>query len=174
METLPHGLRRDRHVELAGRRGEPWARRLVIALLALAVAAALLGVAGQSATTSRAQSAAATLTVKAPSRVRGGLFFQGRLDIVARDRIGTPTLVLDEGWTEQMQLNTVEPAPAAESSSAGKLRLEYDPLHTGDHLTIWMQFEVNPTGAGRRPHGVTLLDDDRPLARVPGEITVLP
>jgi hypothetical protein len=174
VQTLPSGLSRERHLELVGRRGEPWARRVAIAALTLVVAAALLGAVGQSHTTGRAQAAAATLTVKAPQRVRGGLFFQGRLDIVARERIGKPRIVLANGWTEEMQLNTVEPAPASETSNAGKLELEYDPLHTGDHLTIWMQFEVNPTGAGRREHDVTLLDGDRMLARVPGEITVLP
>jgi hypothetical protein len=174
VEALPHGLSRERHVDLEGRRGEPWARRVVIAVLALVVAAALLGAVGQSHTTGRAQAAAATLTVKAPTRIRGGLFFQGRLDIVARERVGKPRIVLANGWTEQMQLNTVEPAPASETSDAGELELEYDPLHTGDHLTIWLQFEVNPTGAGRRARDVTLLDGDRVLARVPGKITVLP
>ena len=70
METLPHGLQRDRHLELAGRRGEPWARRIVIGLLGLVVVAALLGTVGQSPTTLQAQVPAATLTVKAPERVR--------------------------------------------------------------------------------------------------------
>jgi hypothetical protein len=174
VETLPHGLSRDRHLDLEGRRGEPWTRRLVIALLALAVGAALLGAVGQTHTTGRARAAAATLTVKAPERVRGGLFFQGRLDIAARERIGKPRVVLGNGWTEEMQLNTLEPAPASETSNAGELELEYDPLNAGDHLTIWMQFEVNPTGAGRRERDVTLLDGDRLVARVPGEVTVLP
>ena len=174
MEDLPHGLQRDRHVELAGRRGEPRVRRVVIGLLAVVVVAALLGVVGQRHGTVRAQAAAAALTVNAPERVRGGVFFQGRIDIVARARIGTPRIVLGEGWTEEMQLNTLEPAPASESSNAGQLELEYDPLHTGDHLTIWLQFEVNPTGAGRRDRGVTLLDGERVIARAPAEITVLP
>jgi hypothetical protein len=174
VETLPHGLSRDRHVDLKGRRGEPWTRRLVIALLALVIGAALVGVAGQAHTTERAQAAAATLTVKAPERVRGGLFFQGRLDIVAREQIDKPRIVLGNGWSEEMQLNTIEPSPASESSNAGELEFEYDPLHAGDHLTIWMQFEVNPTGAGRRKRDVTLLDGDRFVAHVPGEITVLP
>ncbi|MEJ7797932.1 MAG: hypothetical protein WKF42_05490 [Solirubrobacteraceae bacterium] len=47
MEPLPHGLQRERHVDLAGRRGEPWVRRIVLALLALVVVGALLGAAGQ-------------------------------------------------------------------------------------------------------------------------------
>ena len=174
METLPHGLRRDRHVDLEGRRGEPWVRRSVIAVLAVVVLAALLGFAGQSPGILVAHAATATLTVQAPERVRGGLFFEGRIDIVARDRVGTPRIVLGPGWTDEMQLNTVEPAPASESSSDGRLELEYDPLHSGDHLTIWMQFEVNPTNVGRRDRSVTLLDGERVVARAPATITVLP
>src|SRR4051794_38695008 len=108
MEELPHGLERGRHVELAGRRADPWLRRAAVALLALVVLAALLGAVGQSQETVRAQGATAALTVKAPTRVRGGLFFEGRIDILARDGVGTPRIVLGEGWTEQMQLNTLE------------------------------------------------------------------
>jgi hypothetical protein len=174
MENLPEGLDRHRHVELKSRSGEPWARRIVIALFALVVIAALLGAFGQQHSTVAAQVPAATLTVQAPEHVRGGLFFQGRLDIVARERIGKPVIVLGEGWTENMQLNTLEPAAASESSDGGRLELEYDALRTGDHLTVWMQFEVNPTGVGRRDRSVELLDGDRPLARVPATITVLP
>jgi hypothetical protein len=174
MENLPEGLDRHRHVELERRSGEPWARRLVIALFAVVAVAALLGAFGQQHTTVAADVAAAMLTVQAPERVRGGLFFQGRLDIVARERIRRPVLVLGEGWTEELQLNTLEPAPASESSDSGRLQLEYDALRAGDHLTVWMQFEVNPTGAGRRDRSVELLDGDRSLARAPAEIAVLP
>ena len=173
-EELSLGLRRDRHVDLRGRAAGPWWRRGVIAVFAAIVVAALAGVFGQQDETARAQSAAATLTVRAPAHVRGGLFFQGRLDIVARERIGTPRVVLGPGWTEELQLNTLEPAPASESSSAGRLELEYDPLQAGDHLTVWMQFEANPTGMGSRERGVTLLDGDRALAHVPGKLTALP
>ncbi|HEY1540371.1 MAG TPA: hypothetical protein VGF63_13290 [Solirubrobacteraceae bacterium] len=174
MEALPHGLRRDRHVDLADRGGEPWMRRALIALLTLAVVIALLGVVGQTTTTLRAQVPAATLTVKAPTRLRGGLFFQGRLDIVAHEHIHAPRLELGNGWTEQMQLNTIEPSPATETSSDGRLELGYDPMASGDHLTIWMQFEVNPTAAGRRDRSVTLLDGTRVLAHLPAKVTVAP
>jgi len=174
MENLPEGLDRHRHVDLQSRNGEPWARRIVIALFAVVAVAALLGAFGQQHTTVAAHVPAATLTVKAPERVRGGLLFQGRLDIVARERIRRPVIVLGDGWTEEMQLNTLEPAPASESSDDGRLELEYDPLRAGDHLTVWMQFSVNPTGPGRRDRSVELLDGDRSLARVPAEITVLP
>ena len=173
-EDLSIGLRRDRHVELHGRHSEPWWRRGVIAFLSLVVVAALAGRFGQTEQTARAQSRAATLTVRAPEHIRGGLFFQGRLDIVARERIAKPRVVLGPGWTEELQLNTLEPAPASESSAAGQLELEYDPLQAGDHLTVWMQFEANPTGMGRRDRSVTLLDSDLALVHVPGELTSWP
>jgi len=173
-EDLSIGLRRDRHVELRGRAAEPWWRRAVIALLALVVLAALAGVFGQPEQTARAQSQAATLSVRAPEQIRGGLFFQGRLDIVARERIAKPRVVLGPAWTEELQLNTLEPAPASETSSAGRLELEYDPVQAGDHLTVWMQFEANPLGMGSRDRSVTLLDGDLALVHVPGKLTSWP
>jgi hypothetical protein len=174
MDSLPHGLRHDRHVDLTARRGEPWARRALISLLAAVVVAALFDVAGQGAATRHAEAAAATLTVKAPTRVRGGLFFQGRFDIVAREHLSRPTIVLGNGWTEEMQLNTIEPSPKSETSSDGELELEFDPMRSGEHLTLWLQFEVNPNGVGRRDRGVTLRDGERTIAHIPGKITVAP
>ena len=174
MDTLPHDLRRDRHVDLSTRHGEPWARRALIALLAAAVIAALLGAVGQTPETLHAQARAATLTVKAPTRVRGGLFFQGRFDIVAREHVSRPRLVLGNGWAEELQIDTIEPSPKSETSSNGQLDLGFDPMRSGDHLTLWMQFEVNPTGAGRRDRSVTLLDGDHFITRLPGKLTVLP
>lgn len=173
-EPLPDGLDRDRHVALAGRTSEPWVRRGVVALLTLVIAAALLGAFGQRHETVQAQVPAASLRVKAPQVVRGGLFFQGRLDVVAHEEIRRPRILLGEGWTEEMQLNTIEPAPAAETSTGGRLDLEYDTLRRGDRLTIWLQYTVNPTNVGRRDRAVTLLDGDRELTRAPGTIRVLP
>lgn len=174
MDTLPHDLRRDRHVDLSTRSGEPWARRAILTLLAAAIIAALLGAVGQTPETLHAQASAATLTVKAPARVRGGLFFEGRFDIVAHEHVSRPRLVLGNGWAEELQIDTIEPSPKSETSSDGKLDLEFDPMRSGDHLTLWMQFEVNPTGVGRRDRSVTLLDGDDFVTRIPGTLTVLP
>jgi hypothetical protein len=168
------GLRRDRHVELRGRGAEPWWRRGILAVMAAVVVAALAGVFGQQHETAHAETSAASVTVRAPTHVRGGLFFQMRIDIVAHQAIRKPRLVLGPAWTEQLQLDTLEPSPTGESSSAGRLELEYDPLKPDDHLTVWLQYEANPTGFGRRDRSVTLLDDAAPLARVPGHLTSLP
>ena len=73
-----------------------------------------------------------------------------------------------------MQVNSIEPAPASESSRDGRLVLSYDKLAAGELLRIWLQFEVNQTNAGHRTYGVELDDASTRLVRLPRAITVLP
>ena len=117
VQPLPPPLDHDRHVHLKGRSGQPLARRGIILLLAAFVVVALLNVFGQGTELTTAQGTAARLEVRIPHRARGGLFFQGRIDIFAATRIAKPTLVLGPGWTEQLQLNTIEPSPTDETSA---------------------------------------------------------
>jgi hypothetical protein len=151
-----------------------WARRAVMtALLAVSVLA-LLGVAGQPGSTSRADAAAATVKLGLPKAVRGGLLFQAKVEIAAHQDIEHPRLVLANGWTEGMQLNTIEPAAQSESSRDGRLVLSYEKLSAGDHVTIWFQFQVDPTEAGRRDFTLELDDAQRPVARIARKLTVFP
>lgn len=168
--TLDHG----RHVQLVRRGGEPWVRRGVLAALLAVVVAALAGLFGQSARVDAVTTPAATLRVAAPEHVRGGLFFQARFDITAHRRIGHPRLVLEQGWAEQLQLNTIEPSPAGEATDDGRLQLEYGALDPGQHLTVWVQYEANPTGAGHRGQQVQLRDGSTVLATIDRSLTVLP
>jgi hypothetical protein len=145
-----------------------WARRAVLTLFAA------LDVFGQGATRSTARTPAAVLRVTAPSAVRGGLFFQSRVDVTARRAIAHPRLVLDEGWVEGMQFNSTEPAPVSEANRDGRVVLTYDALDVGERLVVWMQFEVNPTNVGHRPYGLELDDAETPIAAVHRWITVFP
>jgi hypothetical protein len=71
-----------------------------------------------------------------------------------------------------MQINTIEPAATQETSRNGRLVLEYDALQPGDRLTVWIQFEVNPTAGGRRDQSLRLLDGSRLIARTDRTLTV--
>lgn len=73
-----------------------WVRRAFIALFAAFALLGLLNVFGQRTSPSTAQAAGATLRVTAPRTVRGGLFFQSRVEIRARRALEHPRLVLDE------------------------------------------------------------------------------
>src|SRR3954454_4753666 len=66
------------------------ARRAAMCVLAALVALALLNVFGQRPSTSRAATGAATLVVSAPTTVRGGILFQGRIQVVANRTITDP------------------------------------------------------------------------------------
>jgi hypothetical protein len=151
-----------------------WTRRVIMGLLALVPLAALAGAFGQQPSTSAASGSAATLSLDAPERVRGGLFFQSRIDVRAVRDVQHPRLVLDDGWLEGMQVNSIEPSPTGEASRDGRVVLSYDPLRAGDRLTVWLQFEVDPTNVGRRSYGLELDDAAAPIARVHRTITVLP
>jgi hypothetical protein len=151
-----------------------WIRRAVMTLLALVVLLAVANRFGQRPAQSTTRSPAATLRLTAPDTVRGGLFFQSRVEIRAARAIAHPRLVLDAGWLEGMQVNSIEPAPVGEASRDGRVVLSYDALAHGDILRIWLQFEVNPTNVGRRSYALALDDAERPVARLARDITVLP
>ena len=150
------------------------ARRVLVTAFTLFSLAALIGFFGQRASSSTAATPSARMTLKAPESVRGGVFFQSRVDVRALAPIEHPRLVFDDGWLEGMQVNSIEPAAESESSRDGRLVLSYGALEPGDVLRVWLQFEVNPTNVGTRSYGIELDDEDRPLVRLPRSITVLP
>lgn len=153
------------------------ARRIAMCLLAAVVVLALLNVFGQQPSTTRAAAAPATLAVSAPETARGGLMVQGRIQAVANRAISDPQLVLDRGWFEGMQVNTIEPAATDEAPGDDRtVVLTYGRLEAGDAMTVWVQLQVDPLSAavGTRSLGVELRDGGRPLAAVERDITVLP
>jgi hypothetical protein len=151
-----------------------WTRRATMTVFVLLLALGLLNVFGQRTTQSRAGTAAAVVRVTAPPAVRGGLFFQSRIEILARRALDHPRIVLDDGWVEGMQVNSIEPSPTGESSRNGLLVLSYDRIDAGERLVVWLQFEVNPTNTGRRRYGLELDDSERVVARIDRRITVFP
>jgi len=149
-------------------------RRVLMGLLTLVPLIALTGLLGQRATTTSAAGPQAAIDVRAPKTVRGGLFFQSRVTIRVTGRIQHPRLVLEPGWLEGMQVNSIEPQAQDESSRGGRLVLAYSTLKPGDHVELWLQFQVNPSNVGHRSYALELDDDTQRIARVERTITVLP
>jgi hypothetical protein len=151
-----------------------WWRRAFMLLFAVVAVLALANVFGQEASTTSARSPAAQLSLRVPERVRGGLLFQARLELHATQDIEHPRLVLDRGWTDGLQINSIEPGPVGETSRDGRLVLTYDKLSAGDHMTLWFQFQADPTATGKRPFDLELDDAEQPLARLDRTLTILP
>jgi hypothetical protein len=165
--TLKQNRDRPERVEL-------FLRRAFFSLIFVFALAALLNVFGQRPANTFAAGSTAEMHVFAPTRLRGGLYYQGRITVNAKEDIAKATIVLDSGWTEQMQINTIEPAPIGESSRDGKLALEFGHIPAGEKLVVWMQFQVNPTNVGRRSQDVALYDDTTLLATAERKVTVFP
>jgi hypothetical protein len=171
---VPEGLNAARHIALAGRHAHPAVRRVFLLLLGVLSVAALVNVFGQGPSTGHASASFASLDVESPTRLRGGLIFQTRIQVHARVRIAHPTLVLQHGWFEEMSVNGVIPDPSSQSSVDGTVRLVLPPLAGGHTSTTWIYFQVNPTNVGRRSEDVTLEGAPGQRLVVRRSVTVFP
>ncbi len=171
---LPDGVSLERHRDRAGEQHRPWIRRVLLCSIAVLPVLALLNVFGQHPTTSSVVTPVASLSVTAPSRLRGGLIFQVRVEVFAHRGIGQVELVFDKGWWESMSVNSIVPEPTEESSEDGRVVLSYGKLAAGQALVSWIYFQVNPTNVGERSENLELRDGSTSLAHIHRSMTVFP
>jgi hypothetical protein len=174
MAVAPTSIDVARHRELRGRSLEVWVRRLLLALLLVFPVLGVLDFFGQGTGSTTARSAAATLNVESPKRLRGGLLYQARFRIVAHQDIKNAILVLNRNWLEGMTINTLEPAPSTEESKNGRLALMLGSVNAGHVWNEYLQFQVNPTSVGARNGGVALYDGSKRLVSLTRSATVFP
>ncbi len=174
MAEAPDYVVLKRHRDLEGRRWHPLVRRALLVLLALLPVLGLINVFGQRPATSKASDPAATLNVYAAERVRGGLLYEARFEIIAKQELKDATLVLSRGWLEGMTVNTIEPAPVGEASRNGSLALDLGHIPAGEKYLLFIQFQVNPTNVGHRSQNVALDDGERRVLSMHRSITVYP
>ena len=174
MADIPEGivLRSDRDLE--GRRNDVWIRRSLLALVGVVPLLALLNLFGQHPETLKASTPTASLSVFAPSSVRGGLLFEARFHIVAHRELKNAILILDSGWLEGMQVNTIEPSPVGEASRDGDLLLTLGHVPAGHVYRLFMEFQTNATNVGRRRADVTLYDGAKKIGTIHRTVTVFP
>jgi hypothetical protein len=163
-----------RHRDLEGLSRHPWIRRLLLLLVAVLPVAALLNVFGQRPTTSNASIPAATLSVYSPPRVRGGLMFTTRFHVTAHEDLKDARLVLNPGWIEGMQVNSINPQPINEGSRDGWIVLDLGHIPAGRSYIEFVEFQVNPTNIGHRSQAVELDDGQTKLFTIHRTITIFP
>ena len=174
MADQPDTIVLKRHRDLEGRLRHPWIRRLLLLLVAVVPVAALLNVFGQRPTTSKASIPAATLSVYSPPRVRGGLMFTTRFHITAHEDLKDARLVLNPGWIEGMQVNSMNPQPINEGSRDGWIVLDLGHIPAGRSYIEFVEFQVNPTNIGHRSQAVELDDGQTKLFTIHRTITIFP
>ena len=174
MADAPEGIKLGRHRDLQGRGWHIWVRRGLLALVAVFVLLALLNVFGQHSSTARAESAAAALDVRSPTRVRGGLLWQARFTVEARRELKNAILVLSEGWLNGNSINTIEPSPLGQGSRNGSITFQLGHIPQGQRYILYLQLQTNPTTFGRRDADVQLEDDGQQLLSIHRTLTVFP
>jgi hypothetical protein len=174
MADVPDAIVLERDRDLAGRGWEIWVRRVLLALICLVPVLALVNVFGQRPDSTTLVAPAASMKVYAPSHLRGGLLYDARFHITARQDLRDATLVLGSGWFEGMTVNTIEPSPVSEASNNGRLSLELGHIPAGQSYVLYMAFQVNPTNVGRRGQSVQLKDGDTNLLSLNRTVTVYP
>jgi hypothetical protein len=172
--AAPEGLSLDHHRDLVGRERRPHVRQGLLGLLTVFLVLGLLNIFGQVVSVDSTETPTARFEVSAPTKLRGGLFFEARYKIEAIAEIAEATIVLDPGWLEDITLNTLEPAPIGEASRDGKIALELGRIPAGDEYILYLHYQVNPTAVGRRSQDVELYDGERLLASFDRDATVWP
>jgi hypothetical protein len=166
-------LKRDRDLE--GRQYDIWVRRGLLALIAAVPVVALFNVFGQRPDSHTLVSPAASLKIYAPARLRGGLLYEARFHVTARQDLKDAYLVLGAGWAEGMSINTIEPSPVSEASDNGRLSFELGHIPAGESHILFVQFQVNPTNvAFNRPQTVELKDGKTRLLSFKRSVTIFP
>jgi hypothetical protein len=173
---VPDQLVLKRHRDLEGMaRSAIWFRRAVFVVLAAVSVLGLANVFGQRPATIRAETSAATISLYAPTAIRGGDFMEARFHITAKQDLKKAFLRLDPGWDEGLSMNTVEPSPIAQASDDGRLSFELGHIPKGKSFILFLQLQVNPTNiAWHRHQNVELDDGNKVIARLRRTITVFP
>jgi hypothetical protein len=174
MADAPEGIVLRRHRDLEGRRHQMWFRRGLLALIAVVPVLGLLNFFGQRPSTDEASAPAATLTLTAPQKVRGGLLYQAHFTISAHEGLRKAALVLHPDWLQGMTLNTLEPSPAEETSVNGAIRLDYGQIPAGQRFDVFLQYQVNPTAVGARKQWVQLVDGESTVASIERGLFIYP
>jgi hypothetical protein len=172
--ATPDHIVLKRHRDLVGRQRHPWARRGLLGVVGLVCLLGLLDLFGQLSGTTHAAGPQAELSVSAPTRVRSGLLYTARFEVRARQSIKQAWLVLDEGWFENVQVNSYVPQPVSQESRNGRVAFEFGHIPAGHSYVFYLQFQLNPTDVGRRSENVELDDGTQRLVRIDRTATVFP
>jgi hypothetical protein len=170
----PVGIDRARHQDLTGRNHHVWWRRAALAVIAAVPVLGLLNVFGQHATPITYRSAAASLVINSPARVRGGLVFTTEIVITPRRQLHDARLYLDNGWFEAMSLNGVAPQPSAESAQGHWQVWDFGKIPAATVFHVWISWQTNPTNIGRHSQAVALYDGGTLLMTAQRTLTVFP
>lgn len=168
---LPDGISRN-HLAAAG--GPP-AGTAAIFILGMLLTAALAGWLGGARSERYARSSAqADIVVSMPQIMRSGMFFETRIEVIAREPLNDATIAMSPALWRSITINTQIPEPSEQEFKSGFYQFHYGPLKAGERIAVKFDAQINPDLFLGNKGEIALLDGERPVARLPLTLTVLP
>jgi len=168
---------------LEGFEGKPTSARLwdrhaspisILLLGGLLLAAGLGFAGGQPSPPRTADLGDARLTVKTPTIIRNGEFFETDITLIAHVPLDDAVVAVSPALWHDMTVNTMIPAPAEESFKDGRFHFSYGPLDAGDSLHIKVDGQINPPLFAGTTGDIVIFDGGRRIGAMPLRIKVLP
>lgn len=146
-----------------------------ILLLGSLLLSAVLGfTGGQPSLPHTADFGDARLTVKTPTVIRNGEFFETDVTLTADAPLDDAVIAVTPSLWHDMTVNTMIPAPAEERFADGHFRFSYGPLDAGERLHVKIDGQINPPLFAGTEGEIALFDDDRLVGSMSLHIRVLP
>lgn len=174
----------DEQLERPDGVGEPIVRRglwhrhaspMTLLLLGTVLILACAGFAGgQPSLRSKSDFGSAALSIKTPTIIRNGEFFETDIIIRAAAPINDVVLAVDAGLWRDMTINTMIPAPAEEEFRGRAFRFSYGPLEAGETIRVKIDGQINPPLFAGTRGGIAIYDGERLIGRQLVRIKVLP
>lgn len=172
--ALPEGITPGRHRGEGTRTGRT-TTILSFLILGTLLGAGLLGVfGGQLNPVTSRDFGPAQLTVRSPSILRNGVFFEMELGVRADEVMSDAVIGIEPSLWRNVTINTTIPAPSEESFANDAYRLHFGPLEAGDRLMVKIDGQINPPMFAGTDGDVTLFDGERRIGAIPLSIRVLP
>lgn len=146
----------------------------ILLLGGLLLAAALGFTGGQPSPPRTADLGDARLTVKTPTVIRNGEFFETDITLTAKAPLDDAVVAVSPTLWQDMTVNTMIPAPAEERFEDGRFHFSYGPLRAGDSVHIKVDGQINPPLFAGTSGEIAVFDGKRRIGEMPLRIKVLP
>lgn len=171
MQALEGLDARPSHQRLWDRHASPIS---ILVLGGLLLAAGFGFAGGQPSPPRTADLGDARLTVKTPTIIRNGEFFETDITLTADVPLDDAVVAVSPALWHDMTVNTMIPAPAGESFKDGRFHFSYGPLAAGDSLHIKIDGQINPPLFAGTRGDIAVFDGSRRIGVMPLRIKVLP
>lgn len=146
-----------------------------ILLLGGILAFAFAGLAGgQPSPTIHGEFGTARLSVKTPTILRNGEFFESQIEIAPDIPLADAQLGIGSSLWRDITINSMIPAASEERFEQGEYRFSYGAIGANETLSVKIDGQINPPLFAGTAGDIALYDGDRFVGRLKLEIRVLP